>query len=148
MHCTVPKHTGLHTALKLYRNEALHVDTIAKAPLSVITLNSDGLLVQQRRVNKQGGCGIFRSQIILQWTEANWLLWSTYKSHLVPSKGRDSSVTIVIRAGRSGDRISVRDEIFRTRPDRSWGLPNLLNNGYRVFDWLYFEFGTSQPRWT
>ena len=24
-------------------------------------------------------------------------------------------------------------EIFRTRPDRSWGLPSLLHNGYRVF---------------
>jgi hypothetical protein len=24
-------------------------------------------------------------------------------------------------------------EIFRTRPDRPWGLPNLLDNGYRVF---------------
>ena len=24
-------------------------------------------------------------------------------------------------------------EIFRTRPDRPWGLPNLLYNGYRLF---------------
>ena len=24
-------------------------------------------------------------------------------------------------------------EIFRTRPDRLWGLPSLLHNGYRVF---------------
>jgi hypothetical protein len=24
-------------------------------------------------------------------------------------------------------------EIFRTRPDRPWGPPNLLYNGYRVF---------------
>ena len=24
-------------------------------------------------------------------------------------------------------------EIFRTRPDRPWGLPSLLYNGYRVF---------------
>jgi len=24
-------------------------------------------------------------------------------------------------------------EIFRTRPDRPWGLPNFLYNGYRVF---------------
>jgi len=56
----VPKHSGLHTALKLHRNEALHVDTIAKAPLSVITLNSDGLLVQQRRANKEGGMWDFQ----------------------------------------------------------------------------------------
>jgi hypothetical protein len=24
-------------------------------------------------------------------------------------------------------------EIFRTRPDRAWGPPNILCNGYRVF---------------
>jgi len=27
----------------------------------------------------------------------------------------------------------VGDEIFRTRPDRPWGLPSLLHNRYRVF---------------
>jgi hypothetical protein len=27
----------------------------------------------------------------------------------------------------------VGGEIFRTRPDRPWGPPNLLYNGYRVF---------------
>jgi len=36
-------------------------------------------------------------------------------------------------AGRFGDGIPVGGEIFRTRPDRPWGLPNLLYNGYRVF---------------
>jgi hypothetical protein len=25
--------------------------------------------------------------------------------------------------------------IFRTRPDRPWGPPSLLYNGYRVFPW-------------
>ena len=38
-----------------------------------------------------------------------------------------------LRAGRSGDRIPVGVEIFRTRPDRPWGLPILLYNEYRVF---------------
>ena len=48
--------------------------------------------------------------------------------------GRHSSVGIAnLRAGRSGDRIPVDGEIFRTRPDRPWGLPSLLYNGYRVF---------------
>ena len=36
-------------------------------------------------------------------------------------------------AGRSGDRIPVVGEIFRTRPDRPWGPPSLLYSGYRVF---------------
>jgi hypothetical protein len=35
-------------------------------------------------------------------------------------------------SGRSGNRIRVRDEIFRTRPDRPWSPPTLLKNGYRV----------------
>jgi len=26
-------------------------------------------------------------------------------------------------------------EIFRTCPDRPWGQPSLLYNGYRVFPW-------------
>ena len=38
-----------------------------------------------------------------------------------------------LRAGRSGHRIPVWDEIFRTCPDRPWGPPSLLQNGYRVF---------------
>ena len=38
-----------------------------------------------------------------------------------------------LRAGRSGDRIPVGGEIFRTCPDRPWGPPSLLYNEYRVF---------------
>ena len=36
-------------------------------------------------------------------------------------------------AGRSGDRIQVGGEIFRTCPDWPWGPPSLLYNGYQVF---------------
>jgi hypothetical protein len=36
-------------------------------------------------------------------------------------------------AVRSGDRIPVGGEIFRTCPDRLWGPPSLLYNGYLVF---------------
>ena len=37
-----------------------------------------------------------------------------------------------LRAGRSGDRIAVGVEIFRTFPDQPWGPPSLLYSGYRV----------------
>ena len=38
-----------------------------------------------------------------------------------------------LRVGPSGDRIPVGGEIFRTRPDRSWGPHSIIYNGYRVF---------------
>ena len=38
-----------------------------------------------------------------------------------------------LRDGRSGNRIPVEGEIFRTCPDRPWGPHSLLYNGYRVF---------------
>jgi len=40
---------------------------------------------------------------------------------------------IWLRAERSGDRIPVGVEIFRTCPDRLWGPPSLLDNAHRVF---------------
>ena len=40
-----------------------------------------------------------------------------------------------LRAGWSGDRIPMKARIFRTRPDRPWGPPSLLYNGYRVLPW-------------
>ena len=36
-------------------------------------------------------------------------------------------------AGQSGDQIPVGGKIFRTCPDRPWGPPHLLYNGYRAF---------------
>jgi len=34
--------------------------------------------------------------------------------------------------GRSGDRIPVGGEIFRTHPERPWGPTSLLYNVYRI----------------
>jgi len=48
--------------------------------------------------------------------------------------GRDSSVGIATGYGLDGPgNESGGGEIFRTSPDRPWGSPILLYNGYRVF---------------
>jgi hypothetical protein len=48
--------------------------------------------------------------------------------------GLGSSVGIVTGYGLDGLGIESRlGEIFRTCPDRPWGPPSLLYNGYRVF---------------
>ena len=47
--------------------------------------------------------------------------------------GNSVGIATELRAGRSGDRIPVGGEIFRTCPDRPWGSPSLLYNGYQVF---------------
>ena len=49
--------------------------------------------------------------------------------------GRDSSVGIAIRYELDGPGIESRwwGEIFRTRPDSTWGPPSFLYSGYRVF---------------
>jgi len=38
-----------------------------------------------------------------------------------------------LRARRAGGRILVWARFFFTHPDRTWGPPTLLYNGYRVF---------------
>ena len=38
-----------------------------------------------------------------------------------------------LRAGRSGDQITVGARFFGACSDSDWGPPNLLCNGYRVF---------------
>ena len=49
------------------------------------------------------------------------------------NKGPCSSVGIATFYGLDGPGIeSLCGEIFRTRPDRPWGPPTLLYNGYRV----------------
>jgi len=55
----------------------------------------------------------------------------TYFNHF-SGKGGPGSV-VGIATGQSGVRIPVEGEIFRTCPDRPWGPPSVLYNGYRVF---------------
>ena len=49
-------------------------------------------------------------------------------------RGPGNSVGITTGYGLDGPGIeSRRGEIFRTCPDRPWGPPSLLYNGYRLF---------------
>jgi hypothetical protein len=55
-------------------------------------------------------------------------------SDLIFRRGPGSSVGITTGYGLDGPGSnSGGGEIFRTRPDRPWGPPSLLYNGYRVF---------------
>jgi hypothetical protein len=48
--------------------------------------------------------------------------------------GRDSSVGVATGYGLEGPGIeSLWRRVFHTCPDRHWGPPSLLSNGYRVF---------------
>jgi len=71
------------------------------------------------------------SPVIVGWFEGRaWTKWLRKLLWI----GWDSSVGIVTRYGLNGPGIECRwgGEIFRTRPDRPWGLPSLLYNGNRV----------------
>ena len=60
--------------------------------------------------------------------------YNRFKGTPVTGGGRDSSVGIATRCGLDGPGVEPHGgEIFRTRPDRPWGPPSLLYNGYRVF---------------
>ena len=51
-----------------------------------------------------------------------------------PEMSRDSSVGIATRYWLGGPGIESRwGEIFPIHPDRPWGPPSLLYDGYRVF---------------
>jgi hypothetical protein len=60
-----------------------------------------------------------KAMIILSWNQSIW------------GPGWRSLYRDLLRVRRSGDRIPVGREIFRTRSDRPWGPPSLLYKGYR-----------------
>jgi hypothetical protein len=65
-----------------------------------------------------------------QYTSPMWITGAPRNKY---GPGSGSLCSDWLRAGRSGDRIPVGGEILRTCPDRPWGPPSLLYNGYRVF---------------
>jgi len=73
----------------------------------------------------------WQRQFLTFWGRLN-RIWYVQVSVL---EGRDSSVGIAtaLRVGTVRGSNPGGGETFRTRPDRSWGSPRLLHNGYRVF---------------
>jgi len=58
----------------------------------------------------------------------------TYSKEYYVRSGPGSVVGIATAYGLDGPGIESQwGEIFRTSPDRPWGPPSLLYNGYRVF---------------
>ena len=65
------------------------------------------------------------------WSKQDYALTSISR---VCAVGRDSSVGIATRYGLDGPESNPGgSEIFRTRPDRPWGSPILLYDGYRMY---------------
>ena len=67
--------------------------------------------------------------------KSEWRTNAKYSIQIFSSTvGRDSVDGIATRYGLDGPRIEYQwGAIFRTCPDRPWGQPSLLYNGYRVF---------------
>ena len=75
--------------------------------------------------------------------QSSWKLQGLYRDcyififyiHPLPIRGPGSSVGIATGYGLDGPGSNPGggSEIFRTCPDRPWGPPSLLYNGYRVF---------------
>jgi len=59
------------------------------------------------------------------------LLHEHYTQRTTHNKAHTSSFNVTGWTARGSN--PGGSEIFRTRPDRPWGPPNLLYNGYRVF---------------
>jgi hypothetical protein len=74
--------------------------------------------------------GLFRNFTVSRKNNTSVAFWG----HVVVLVSRGSVVGIATRYGLEGTAIKSRwGEIFRTCPDRPWGPPSLLYNGYRGF---------------
>jgi len=80
-----------------------------------------------------GICVIDIELLLLHFAASLCSTTRVYLRSVASGGGWDSSVGIATRYELDGPGNPGGNEIFRTRPDRPWGPPSLLYNGYRVF---------------
>jgi hypothetical protein len=96
-------------------------------------------IASQRKIRYAWQHGSVTYKIILSRTWSNFVERRQCKCNAIfklnfETCGPGSSVGIPTGYGLDGPGIESRwGEIFHNCPDRPWGLPSLLYNGYRVF---------------
>ena len=85
-----------------------------------------------RLLGLQWLCKLYLQSIVTSW----WDGWSgvlfSARANQTFSVVQNVRTRFSLQAGQSRDRIPVGGEIFCTCPDKSWGPPSLLYNGYWV----------------
>ena len=78
---------------------------------------------------------VMRYCIVFNFTSFMFQTLVTLNFSLINNRARDSVVGIATRYGLDGPGIESRrgGETFRISPDRPWGSPSLLYNGYWLF---------------
>jgi hypothetical protein len=77
---------------------------------------------------------IFHAIVLHTQVYSQLMAHSVSNAPIFSNHGPDSSVSIPTDYGLDGPGIESRwGKIFRTHPDRPWGPPSLLYNGYWVF---------------
>ena len=85
------------------------------------------LLVRSSRISFKSIRRILQTSVLLVTRRIDTARLNTYQSRIAQLVWRLATGWTVRGSNAGGS------EIFRTRPDRSWGPPSLLYNGYRVF---------------
>ena len=94
----------------------------------------DGLITRPGESYRVWRVWVWSWSLGIEKALAHWEAVAPLKKHTYKKYGPElcSRYSDSLRPRRSGNRIPVWGEIFRTRPDRSWIPPSLQYNGYRV----------------
>ena len=124
------------------RNFSLHqcVQKGCEANLGILFCGYQGFFWVEKRPEREADHSSSCVEVRNEWSctsapPCSFMVWKGTTLPLYYSfVGRDSSVGMVTRFGLDGPGIESRwrSEILRTRPDRTWGPPSPMYNGYRV----------------